>query len=226
MLLDHVAYRRGRPRAVIDADDVGRQAHRIGGDEGDRDARGQQRQLLGVGDTLGDDHPVDLGRDLLHPLVRARQAGAAQEGDQHRPAEIAQRALDSAQHLLDEQEGLALDIGLGAAALDGDQPDHFLAPLGQALGRAVGDIAERLDGVEHALPGRQADPFLAVDHPRDGGGGDAGRARHVVERGGRRTARPARPVVFHQRLPIPTVSRARPRRTVVVDVGPMARLLR
>ena len=112
-------------------------------------------------------------------------------------------ALNAAQHLLDEQEALTLDIGFRAAAFDGHQPDHFLATLGQALGCAVGDVAERLNDLKHAPPGGRADPILAVHHPRDGGRGDAGLACHVVERGGRGTAGPGRQVAFHARLPIP-----------------------
>jgi len=72
---------------------------------------------------------------------------------------------------------------------------------GHALGRAVGYVTERLYDLEHALPGRRADPILLVNYPRDRSGGDSGLTRYIVESGGRRTAESGRPVASRGRPP-------------------------
>ena len=66
-------------------------------------------------------------------------------------------------------------------ALHAHHADHVLAAAGQALRRAVGDVAELLDGLLDPEPGGFAHPVLAVDDPRDRRGGHARQARHVVE---------------------------------------------
>ncbi len=69
-----------------------------------------------------------------------------------------------------------------ALPLDADHADDFLAAAGQALRGAVGHVAEFLDGLLHPDPGGLAHPVLAVHHPRDRRGGDAGQACHIEER--------------------------------------------
>ena len=104
------------------------------------------------------------------------------EGDQQRPVVVADPRLDAAQHLVVVEQAHVLDVLRLYLALDAHHADDVLAAAGQALRGAVGHVAEFLDGLLHPGPGRLAHPVLAVHHPRDRRGGDAGQARHVVER--------------------------------------------
>jgi hypothetical protein len=176
---DQVAHQRPGPGAVVGVHDVGFRLIGGTGDQHHRDARSQPGHVLLV-DALGDQQPVDLRRHLLQPLEGTGVVGGAAHGDEHRPAEGAQDGLDAAQHLLDEQQAFLLDVGVRAAARDGDEPDHFLAPADHALGRAVGHVPEGLYDLKDAPPSRGAHPVLAVHHPRDGSGGHSRLARHVV----------------------------------------------
>ena len=144
--LDEVADERLGPGTVVGVDDVDVRLVRRAGDQHDRQPGRQPGQLLRADDALGDQQPVDLAGHRLQPLVGG--VAGLEERDQQRPADLAQRGLDAAQHLLDEQQAGLLDVGIGAAALDGDQADHLLALPGQALRRPVRDIAERLDHLE------------------------------------------------------------------------------
>jgi hypothetical protein len=177
---DQVAHQCHGPGAVVGVHDV--DARLVGGtgDQRDRDARSQPGQVFLRVDALGDQQPVDLRRDLLQPGVGARFVGGTTEGDQHGPAERAERGFNPAQHLLDEQQPLLLDLRLRAAAFYGDEPDHFLAPADHALGRAVGYVPQGLNDLKDTPPGRRANPVQAVHHPRDGGGGHPRLTRHVV----------------------------------------------
>jgi hypothetical protein len=71
---------------------------------------------------------------------------------------LAQRELDTAQLLLEEQQVFLLDIA-------------FRARLSIA--------ASPIDHPQDALPGREADPIMTV-HPRDCSGGHSGRPCHVI----------------------------------------------
>ncbi len=90
--------------------------------------------------------------------------------------------LYSAQHLVVVEQAHILDVVLLCLALHAHQADDVLAAAGQALRRAVGHVAEFLDGLLHPDPGGLAHPVLAVHDPRDRRGGDAGQARHIEER--------------------------------------------
>jgi hypothetical protein len=184
VLFDQVADHRPGPRAVVGADDVGVRRVRRAGDQHDRDTRGKLLQLLRGLNALGYQQPVDLGGHLLQPVVGVPVVGGAAHRDQHRPAERAQRRLNAAEHLLDEQQARLLDLGVRAAGLDGDEPDHFLAPAGHALRRAVGDVAQGLDDLKHPLPGGRADAVLAVHHPGNGRRRHSSLASHVIKRAG------------------------------------------
>ncbi len=197
---DQVAHQRLGPRPVVGVHHVGLWLIGGAGDQRDRDPRSQPGHVLG-GDALGDQQPVDLGRHLLQPLEGVRVVDGAAHGNEHRPAEGAERRLDAAQHLLDEQQAFLFDVGVRAAAFDGDEPDHFLAPAPHALGRAVGHVPKGLDHLKDAPPGRRANAVLAVHHPGDGGGGHFRFAGHVVQRAGRRAASPRRPVA-HRGVPL------------------------
>jgi hypothetical protein len=94
---------------------------------------------------------------------------------------IADPRLDAAQHLVVEQQVHVLDVVLPCRALHTDQADDVLAAAGQALGGTIGYVTELLDGLLHPDPGGIANPVLAVHHPRDGRGGDAGQVGDVVE---------------------------------------------
>jgi hypothetical protein len=191
---DQVADRRPGAGPVVDAEDVGVRLAGGAGDQHDRDPGRHSRQMLGADDPLGDEQPVDLGRDLLHPPVGTGRVVVPQQGDQQRPFDLAERGLHAAQYLFDEQQALLLDIGVRAAAFHCQQADHFLALPDHALRRAVGNVAERLDHFQHARPGGRPDPVLAVDHPGDRSRRDPRRPRDVVERRGRRNAEPGQPV--------------------------------
>ena len=189
------------PGPVVGADDIRMGFVGRAGDQHDRGAHRQQGQLLRADNALGNEQPVDLRGDLLHPPESGRLIIAAQQGNQQRPLDLAQRELDAPQDFFDEQQALLLDVGVGTPAFDRDEPDHFLAVPGHALGRAVGYVAERLYHLEHALPGRRADPIVPVNYPRDRSGGDSGLTRHIVESGGPRTAESGRPVASRGRPP-------------------------
>jgi len=176
---DQVAHHCLDPGVVVGVHDVGLRLIGGTGDQHDRDARSQPGHVLLV-DALGDQQPVDLGRHLLQPRVGTRVVGGAAHGNEHGPAERTERGLDAAQHLLDEQQPFLLDVRVRAAARDGDQPDHFLAPADHALGRAVGHEPQGLDNLKDAPSRRRAHPVQAVHHPRDGSGGHSRLARHVV----------------------------------------------
>ena len=66
-------------------------------------------------------------------------------------------------------------------ALDAHHADDVLAAAGQALGGAVGHVAEFLDGLLDPDPGGFADPVLAVHDSRDRRGRDGGPAGDIVE---------------------------------------------
>src|SRR6202040_1755339 len=115
-------------------------------------------------------HPGEIGPVALH------------EGDQQRPVVAAPDArLDSAQDLVVVQQADVLDVDVVDLALDAHQADHVLAAAGQALGGAVRDVAEFLDGLPDPGPGGFSYPVLAVHHPGDGGRGHTGQPRDVVE---------------------------------------------
>jgi hypothetical protein len=192
---DQVANQRLGPRPVVGVHHVGLWLIGGAGDQRDRDPRSQPDHVLG-GDALGDQQPVDLGRHLLQPMEGVRVVGGAAHGNEHRPAKGAERRLDAAQHLLDEQQAFLLDVGVRAAALDGDEPDHFFASAPHALGRAVWHVPQGLDDLKDTPPGRRANPVLAVHHPGDGGRGHFRFPGHVVQRAGRRAAPPRRPVAY------------------------------
>src|ERR1035441_361847 len=107
--------------------------------------------------------------------------GALQEGDEQRPVMIADPRLDAAQHLVVEQQVHVLDVVLPRRALHADQADDVLAAAGQALGGTIGYVTELVDGLLHPDPGGIANPVLAVHHPRDRRGGNAGQVGDVVE---------------------------------------------
>jgi len=162
---DQVARQLPGASAIVDVHDVGIRLVRGAGNQHDRDAPSKPGQVLRWVDALGDQQPVDLRRNLLQPPVRTRVVGGVAHRDQHRPFRSAQRGLNAAQHLIDEQQAFMLDRGVRTAAFDGDEADHFLALAHHALRRAVGDVPQRLDDLEYSLPGRRANLVVAVHHP-------------------------------------------------------------
>ena len=103
------------------------------------------------------------------------------EGNEERPVVVAYSRLYSAQHLVVIEQPDVLDVELLGLALHADHADDVLAPAGQALRRAVGYVAEFLDGLLHPDPGGIAHPVLAVHDPGDRRGRDAGQASHIEE---------------------------------------------
>ena len=89
---------------------------------------------------------------------------------------------DAVQDLVVVQEVHVLDVVLLGPALHADQADDVLAAPRQALGRAVGHVAELLDDPSDADPGAFANPVETVHHAGHGGGGHSGQPGDVDER--------------------------------------------
>jgi threonine aldolase len=202
------------PPAVVGDERIGiRLVHRPG-DQHDRDPGREPSQLLEAEGALDDEHAVDLRRDLLDPPQGRGRVVVMHEGDEQRPLGIPQCPLDAALHHVPEQQPLCLDVGVGTAAVHGEQPDDLLALPCHALRGTVGEVAERLDHVQHPLAGSGTHPFQVVEHPRDGSGGDISLTRHVMQGNSLRHSEsgrlheadvtiPVRPAAAARALPVP-----------------------
>src|SRR5271169_109683 len=137
---------------------------------------------MGGDEPLADENPVDLAGHRVQPAeIRRANPLGLNEGDEEEQVVVTDPRLYSAKHLVVVEQTHVLDVLRLYLALHAHHADDVLAAAGQALRRAVGHVAEFLDGLLHPDPGGLAHPVLAVHHPRDRRGGDAGQARHIEE---------------------------------------------
>ena len=134
-----------QPTSAVFADEVGDHGsrtgqvvrrHHVGGllvrgarEDHHRNARGEPLDKGGGNDSLADQDPVCLAGERLQ-AGEPGIVGALQEGDQQRPFLIADPRLDTAQHLVVEQQVHVLDVVLLCRALHAHQADDVLAPTG------------------------------------------------------------------------------------------------
>jgi hypothetical protein len=153
------------------------------GDDDDGEPFGEALYVPGVGEPFADENPVDLARQRIQ-AGEFRPAGPVclDEGAEQQPLAVADPFLYAALDLVVVEQALGLDVVLPCLlALQAHHADDVLAAAGQALGGAVGHVAEFLNGLLHADPGGFADPVLAVQDSRDRRGGDDGPAGDIVQ---------------------------------------------
>src|SRR6266536_787852 len=137
----------------------------------------------GGGESFADEDPVHLARQGVK-AGQFRLAGSVclHEAAEQQPLAVADPCLHAALYFVVVEQALVLDVMLACLpALDAHHADDVLAAAGQALGGAIGHVAELLDGLLHADPGGLADPVLAVHDARDRRGGDGSPAGDIVE---------------------------------------------
>lgn len=173
---------------VVDQNAVGIHPGGRPGRQHDRHAAQRRgRQMAVTAARRDDDHAVDLtGRQVLHEpaLLVDLFRGVA---EQHPKTVLGRHLLHTERQTRVERVGEVGD----------DQPDHPAAAQPQTARRLVAPVAERLDGGEHALARRLADPGVVLEYPGDGHGADTGAGGHVAHRRGGAVARP---VLCHGRF--------------------------
>jgi len=140
----------------------------------------EQHDREGAGDVSIEQRGVDVGRhdqQAVHaPAHRAHGGGdlggiAVHAGQEELEVPLARDRVDAADDLGEE---LAVEIGQ-------EDADGVGAMSDEAARAAVGHVAQRAHGGQHAGAGLLADVLVFVHHARHRGDGHAGLARDILD---------------------------------------------